>query len=320
MVELRELSVETADGQTLVISYRHSLVPRGSILLIHGFAQNRMTWHSRQQSLVYRLADRGWDVYCAELRGHGLSRPTSRCATTLADYFALDLPAIMAGFSGAHRGGPKVVIGHSLGGLMAAQLGLWYGATLAGVALLASPGRVRLGRQFALARLLPRARRYLPGFQLLSGLPFRLDWIGFASAYVAARRGEAAATFPVSPWAPGSMEDEFLVDWLRHGFDVTGWGVVTELAAWGEDGRLTVAGVSEDLISGFGDIKGPVLLFDGALDEIVPRAQALVPSHFPSALVTHRQVEGFGHCDLILGTAAPRLVWPHMESWLATLA
>ncbi len=320
MDDLARLPIVTDDGQTLVLSFRHAPVPRGSVLLVHGFAQNRMTWHSRQRSLVDRLVELGFDVYCAELRGHGLSRRSSRCAATLADYFNHDLPALMAGFSRAHRSGVKVIVGHSLGGLMAAHLGLRYGAELAGIALMASPGRVRLGRPFALARVLPRLRRHLPGFRFLSRLPFRLDWIGVASAFVAARRGEAAATFPISPWAPGSMEEELLLDRLRDGFDVTGWGVVAELAAWNDEDRLAVAGVTEDFLASLAGVTGPVLLVDGDLDEIVPRAQSLVPEHFPSAAVTHHRVQGFGHCDLILGAAAPSLVWPGVESWLATLA
>src|SRR5262245_30265595 len=47
---------------------------KGAVLLLHGFAQNRYTWHTSQRSFSAYLADEGFDVFAGELRGHGRSR------------------------------------------------------------------------------------------------------------------------------------------------------------------------------------------------------------------------------------------------------
>ena len=41
------------------------------VVLVHGFAQNRYTWHSSGRSMSAWLAAQGFDVYVLELRGHG---------------------------------------------------------------------------------------------------------------------------------------------------------------------------------------------------------------------------------------------------------
>src|SRR5688572_9129836 len=47
------------------------------VLLVHGFAQNRYSWHTSRRSMSAWLAERGFDVWTLELRGHGLSRQAS---------------------------------------------------------------------------------------------------------------------------------------------------------------------------------------------------------------------------------------------------
>ena len=44
------------------------------VVLVHGLAQNRYSWHTTQRSYSAWLAAEGWDVWNLELRGHGRSR------------------------------------------------------------------------------------------------------------------------------------------------------------------------------------------------------------------------------------------------------
>ena len=39
---------------------------KGAVVLVHGFAQNRYTWHSSARSFSAYLAAEGWDVFVAE--------------------------------------------------------------------------------------------------------------------------------------------------------------------------------------------------------------------------------------------------------------
>lgn len=61
------------------------------------------------------LADDGWEVWCADFRGHGAS-PADRW--TYDDLVRCDVPALIACARAAQQG-PVVVIGHSLGGHVA---------------------------------------------------------------------------------------------------------------------------------------------------------------------------------------------------------
>jgi len=311
----------TSDGQVISLSSLSAAEPQGAVLLLHGFGQNMMTWHAPQRSFADYLCKSGWDVYAAELRGHGRSRKLCRrCARSLSDYFQHDLPTVMGALKKRCSRKPLAVLGHSLGGLMAAHLGTRHGDDLAGIGLIASPGRIKLGRQFALAHLLPRARRLVPALRAVDGLPFRLDWIGQATALAVQYAGEQAAHFPISPWAPKSMEKELLVARLAGGFDVTGLGVVTELAAWARSKELPVNGTTADLLTDFKELSCPVLLMNSDSDEIVPGSLAIQPTAFPSARVVRHHVDGFGHCDIVLGVRAPQHVWPHVTEWLTGLA
>ena len=92
---------------------------RGVVVLIHGYGQNRYSWHSSKRSFVNYLADDGWDVFNVDLRGHGRSRrfgaPFPR---TLDDYVQGDLPVFVREareLSGAEE---VFLIGHSMGGLI----------------------------------------------------------------------------------------------------------------------------------------------------------------------------------------------------------
>ena len=94
-------------------------VPRGVVLLVHGFGQNRYVWHSSQRSFSSYLAAEGWDVFNADLRGHGRSRRFgAKGASLLREYAEEDLPACVREaerLTGAKR---VFLVGHSMGGLV----------------------------------------------------------------------------------------------------------------------------------------------------------------------------------------------------------
>lgn len=95
------------------------------LVLLHGSFANRRFWHTpKGHGLGAWLARAGFDVWLAEMRGHGLSpRNLGYRHNRVADYARYDLPAIAA-FIGEQCGKPAHWLGHSLGGLtLAAALG-----------------------------------------------------------------------------------------------------------------------------------------------------------------------------------------------------
>jgi pimeloyl-ACP methyl ester carboxylesterase len=95
------------------------------VILLHGSFSNRRFWYSPKGiGLGPWLARRGFDVWIAEMRGHGLSPRNQHYArNTVADYARYDLPVIGAFVAEVSAQTPHWV-GHSLGGItLAAALG-----------------------------------------------------------------------------------------------------------------------------------------------------------------------------------------------------
>ena len=95
------------------------------VVLLHGGFSNRRFWYSGNgHGLGAWLARAGFDVWLAEMRGHGLSpRNRDYRRNCVADYARYDLPAIAA-FVSEQTSRPLHWLGHSLGGLtLVAALG-----------------------------------------------------------------------------------------------------------------------------------------------------------------------------------------------------
>lgn len=88
--------------------------PGPKVVLVHGFAQNRYSWHTSMRSPSAWLAERGFDVHLLDLRGHGSSRAAG--GGTFADYVE-DAVAVADAL-----GEPAAWVGHSLGGAVSYAL------------------------------------------------------------------------------------------------------------------------------------------------------------------------------------------------------
>jgi alpha-beta hydrolase superfamily lysophospholipase len=70
--------IATREGSHPIAMVRKRLAsgpaPKAAVLLVHGFGQNRYTWHTSRRSFVNFLASRGYDVFNLDLRGRGRSR------------------------------------------------------------------------------------------------------------------------------------------------------------------------------------------------------------------------------------------------------
>ncbi|MDQ0421274.1 alpha-beta hydrolase superfamily lysophospholipase [Peteryoungia aggregata LMG 23059] len=113
--------LDSASGARLAY-HRHlaEATPRAIILICHGLAE-----HSRRyEGFAGALAKRGYHVYAHDHRGHGettapdtvpgMFARTGGCAKVVADVIALRDFAAQA-----HPGLPVVLLGHSMGGLIA---------------------------------------------------------------------------------------------------------------------------------------------------------------------------------------------------------
>src|SRR5579862_6392916 len=81
---------------------------RGTVLFVHGAYCGAWIW---SDTFLPYFCQAGWDCYAVSLRGHGGSEG-SLTWSTLSDYVD-DIEAAME-----RIGGPAILIGHSMGGLV----------------------------------------------------------------------------------------------------------------------------------------------------------------------------------------------------------
>ena len=309
-VPLCSTMLESADGP-----------PRGTVLLIHGFGQNRITWHSRQFSFAEHHAELGWAVHLVELRGAGRSGDAGApFAESLADYVLKDLPSIVEELVLPVRDAPVFVMGHSIGGLLACTMAAWNPGVITGAAAVASPGRMKFPRFLdpLVAYLGVRESVPLPAFirRRVNRAPFLMDVGGQMTAALLLAGFERLIPHKLKPWRTGGMDDDALVERVTEGFDRIGLGVYLELGEWAATGQLRIPGATEDLIARFADLKEPVLLVSSPRDVLAPTKAALNEEMFPNAAVTPVVVPDMGHCDILVGPEAPKRVWPKIIEWL----
>lgn len=285
---------------------RKYVVPGGPpVVLIHGFAQNRYTWHASRRSMSAYLAGKGYDVYNLELRGHGNSR-SDRVAERFADYLA-DVERVAELIAE-----PAFFIGHSLGGAV----------VYAAATQMPMRGVVGIGALFRFAQanrvlnLLCKLSDGMKGSGAIGAVSVRTRLAGRLLGKLYAISDIAGYAFPISGWAPGSMEPDLLAERLERGFDWTSVQVWLDMARWGSTGNF-------DYEEGWKATKVPVLVIAGDSDHLMLPEDARVAHDLAGGsdrsyrlFDLHETGFHWGHLDLILGHQAPRFVWPVISDWL----
>lgn len=343
-------TVKTADGWTLVA---HRYRPAGGrprpgtlpVILCHGLSYNASFWDlDPSVSLARYLADSGYDVWVADLRGSGFSQkwvwkldaapemilggavrrlsrgklaPTGYATAdpkfakwTLDHHIAYDVPAFVS-LVKHHSRAPEVAwIGHSMGGIVA----------LAHLSRFENPGigqLVTVGSQVT-----------MPDAQLV--LQFLREMIETRTSMLSGKlNGEAllAATrtsvhnmfFNQRNVSPEIYEA--LGTWAT---DVPALGVMQQYMTLGTTGELLDARKQFSYAKALGNVKVPILITCGADDQFAPPVvQQYLHANVGSqdkTLVIFGRASGFavdsGHDDALVGLNSRAQVYPVIERWL----
>jgi pimeloyl-ACP methyl ester carboxylesterase len=303
---------EGAPSLALIRKHQRGGPSRPPVLLVHGFAQNRYTWHTSKRSMSAWLAAAGFDVWNLELRGHGRSRMSSQQgAERFADYVEDVLHAASCLPARAFW------IGHSLGGAAI------YGA--AAVRPAASLGVIGIGGLYGFAqhnwmiqRLCRATRRITeaPGGTMLQNLQIRTRIGGGLLAKLYSLTDVAGYAIPISGWWPGSIETDLLEERLVLGFDWTSVTVWMEMSRWG-------AGAPFDYDPLWQHADVPLLVLLGDKDHLLmPEDGRLAYDRSASQdktlviLDDYSHQTHWGHLDLILGRHARTHVWAAIRDWM----
>lgn len=290
---------------------------RGVVILVHGFGQNRYTWHSSRRSFSNFLARAGWDVFNVDLRGHGRSRRFGAPRPKMIfEYIEEDLPAFAReamALSGHDR---FFLCGHSMGGLIAYSVaGTSMRQHTRGVITIGSP--YRFGQGSALLLLLREAAAAVGWTGLFDSNPaLPVRFVGQHLLKRAALWDNRILPLPIRGWVPGGTEREVLEEYLSKTFEHTSLAVALDiLKAGGAGGFKSLDGMI-DYSTAFEMLDRPLLVIAGTEDQLAPPESVRPAYEVSKSRDKTYRAWPLGHLDLIMGREATRTVWTLVRDWL----
>ena len=289
----------------------------GVVLLVHGFAQNRYTWHLPSRSFSCYLAERGWDVFNVDLRGAGRSqRFDAKRPEVLDEYILEDIPACAheaMRLSGHER---VVLVGHSMGGLVSySSAATSLKGKVQAIATLGSPYRFGAGKPFlkALAWVL-ETTRLTGAFDRNLDLPTRL-----LGRHLHRRRALWNLPFlptPVRGWRSGNVDDQVLDEYLARAFDRTNLQIAFDILAGGDRVALMSLDGTMDYGRAFEALRVPLLVVAGDRDDLAPPESVKPAYELSRSPEKMYRVFPVGHMDLVVGDDATTTIWPTVGDFL----
>jgi alpha-beta hydrolase superfamily lysophospholipase len=231
---------------------------RGSILIVHGLGEHS----GRYGHVAARLGAMGLDVRGYDLRGHGRSEG-ARGSIPHADALLADLRLVFDELDRRGReagdGAPPLLLGHSLGGTIAAA-GTAGGWVTPHALILSSPALAR-GLSRPRAAVLALARRLIPDRAFPNALP--VDKLSHVPAEVDAYRDDVLVHDRITPRMYGFLADAGAA--VRR--DAERLTVPTLLLVAADDGLVDARG-SRELAARLAPGVGTLHVYDGLYHEV----------------------------------------------------
>lgn len=134
--------VEAADGVRLAVErWLPTSEPTAVIHLVHGMAEHA----ARYEHVARWFTERGWAVHADDHRGHGKTAASTVNAGHFADtegweVIMTDQRLLLSRCKADHPGLPLVVVGHSMGSIIARDIATRWGQELSALVLTGAPG------------------------------------------------------------------------------------------------------------------------------------------------------------------------------------
>ncbi len=227
---LTDLAV--ADGTLLKLRrWTVPAQPRGTVLIVHGLGEHS----GRYDHVAQRLHAAGWSAVAYDHRGHGLS-PGPRGGLRRADDLLTDLATVLDA-TRALDAQPVILLGHSMGGLVASAFVAHQMRPVAGL-VLSSPA-LDAGLSGFNKVLLAVSHALVPGLAVPNGLD--ANYISHDPAVVKAYQDDPLVHAKVT-----ARLVRFIVDEGRHVREQAPQWVVPTLLMWaGADRLVNPAGSAE---------------------------------------------------------------------------
>jgi polyhydroxyalkanoate synthase len=290
---------------------------KASVLLIHGFGQNRYAWHLPSRSFCNYLAAEGYDIFNLDLRGHGRSRHLgARPPKDLSEYVREDVPAAVEEVRKLSGHDDVFLMGHSLGGLISYASASSLGNRVAGIITLGSPYHFTRGSRFL--SLVGAAMLTIDRAFSLQTDALPLEHAGEVMRLARVFVESPLFPLPIRGYAPKSMEPRVLGQHMSLAMDRGSIAVMRNMFLRAAEARASGhrLGVLYGYASAFEKLELPLLIIAGSRDGLAP-PDAVRPAYARSSSPdkTYR-VFPRGHIDILVGRDAPLTVWPLVLSWL----
>lgn len=317
----RVRAVDNRDGWRLEVRHYHApdrVEPgRPPILLIPGYGMNTfvLDYHPSDISMVQFLVEDGWDVFTANLRGQGNSRPQRGKGYPdfgFVDVARLDLPAVIEHVLQESVGDSETVVG----------VGCSLGATYLYSYLALHPGEHRLDRMVSVGGPL----RWVEQHPLMK-VAFYSETLAGAVPFKGTR-ALAKRLLPVIKNVPPLLSiymnardiDLRDAEVLTNTVDDPIPSLNAEIARWVKRRDLTVGRVNvTDAMRG---VEIPLLSIAANRDGIVPIDTALsATKHWGGPTDSHIAGDTnrwFAHADLFINRRARSEVFEPLADWLRT--
>ncbi len=296
---------------------------RATVLLVHGYGQNRYAWHLPSRSFVNHLAHAGFDVFNLDLRGQGRSRKFGAPRpAVLSEYIEEDLPRAFEEVRRLSGRDDMFLVGHSLGGLISYAAAPFAAQSIRGLVTIGSPFHFTQGS--GILRFFAQVVATLDksGFEVGdTSLPLRM----LGRSMTALRGYLESPLYPVKlrGWHAGAIEPEILAEHLKYAFDAASIPVMFTMFRWSSGAFGGKAGARGDGLSyaeRFERCTMPLLVIAGTGDDLAP-PDSVEPAYLVSRSPdkSYRELP-LGHIDLLVGRDAPKTTWRMVERWIGERA
>jgi pimeloyl-ACP methyl ester carboxylesterase len=294
------------------------------ILLIHGYAQNNLSWHGKSGGMAPELSKRGFHVFAVDLRGSGFSRLGKiRYSYTFEDFVFKDIDTAVS-FIKARSLSPKVILaGHSLGGICSYAYTSWKQENVFSVITFGSP--VFFGKGVPAMQIFGKIVGFAKNIPLSHLVYFFwprevfMKVLGFFGLFgVPLMR--YSYILKVAPLYPSYTRNfESLYDFwekLVLGFEQTSPRLLVQLLLWVYERKITSYDGTIDFTEEFKKINVPIFAIAGNLDKLAPPESVKPILDIVSSEKKFYKEYEAGHLDLIEGKLAKSQIVDDIEDFL----
>lgn len=302
------------DGWPLALSRRRpgAAPRRPPVLLLHGIASNRqfVDFGVSHWSLSAHLAAAGFDCFALELRGHGRSRrrpPGARRDWNLDTYLREDVPAALDAIRAATGEDRVLWVGHSQGAMLGMAACALYPERIAAIVSIAGPTHFHAQERL---RELVKLRFILGGRFTRVLARMVAPWAGlwhpaFAELAIHAR----------------NVDPRIYRRLLSNAIESLHPGVLAQFATFIREDAFRSMDGRDDYRALLARCRQPALFLAADKDGLAPPEVVLAGVRDWGGPKRYRNFgREYGHSDLLVGRAAPEVVFPVVRDFLVEVS